>query len=114
MKFYAQTKNSIKGIHFLSKHELGDFYWELFSQGLESNIAASICKEALRHHPKSAKIHKRLAIIYEREGALKEAFDATQAAICKGIFSDGTKGGFSGRLERLKKKLSAKQSSTTN
>jgi tetratricopeptide (TPR) repeat protein len=47
---------------------------------------------------------KRLAIIYENQGKITDAIEIATLAMAYGL-SDGTKGGFEGRLEKLKKKL---------
>lgn len=47
---------------------------------------------------------RRLAIIYERRGEYQEAIAVCERALDFGL-SDGTKGGFEGRLERIMKKM---------
>ena len=47
---------------------------------------------------------ERLAIIHEKQGQIEEAIKVCEAAIEYGL-KDDTKGGFEGRLEKLKKKL---------
>lgn len=47
---------------------------------------------------------KRLAIIYEKEGRYEETLDICNQAIEIGT-TDGTKGGFEGRKERIQKKM---------
>lgn len=57
-------------------------------------------------NPKPPRIpaFKRLAIIYEQRGEYQQAIEVCERAIDLGL-SDGTKGGFEGRLERIMKKL---------
>ena len=50
---------------------------------------------------------QRLAIIYEKQGRYKEAIKICQLAINYGL-KDDTKGGFEGRIDRLKKKANKK------
>ncbi|MEK5272594.1 hypothetical protein NSR00_17935 [Aeribacillus sp. FSL K6-8394] len=47
---------------------------------------------------------QRLAIIYEKLGKYEDAINVCNIAISYGLH-DGTKGGFEGRIERLKKKI---------
>lgn len=47
---------------------------------------------------------KRLAIIYEKQGRYEEAIEVCERALNIGT-TDGTKGGFEGRKERLRKKI---------
>ena len=49
---------------------------------------------------------KTLAIIYEKAGQYEEAINVCWKAIELGFPSDGTKGGMSGRIEKLKAKTS--------
>jgi len=50
---------------------------------------------------------QRLAIIYEQQGKYGEAIDICKLALNYGLH-DGTKGGFKGRIDRLKKKANNK------
>lgn len=47
---------------------------------------------------------KRLAIIYEQQGKHQEALDVCEQALKMGT-TDGTKGGFEARKERIRKKM---------
>lgn len=53
----------------------------------------------------SASVYKRLAIMYEKQGRIQEAVNISEKALLIGL-QDGTKGGYEGRLNRLKKKCS--------
>ncbi len=48
---------------------------------------------------------KELAILYEKEGDYKSAIDVCKEAIEVGQTNDGTKGGMTARMERLRKKM---------
>ena len=50
-------------------------------------------------------VYKKLALAYEKQGNYQKAIDVCRTSINKGIVDDGTKNGFPGRMEKLKKKL---------
>lgn len=50
-------------------------------------------------------VYKKLALAYEKQGDYQKAMDICQKSISSGITNDGTKSGFSGRIEKLQKKL---------
>lgn len=47
---------------------------------------------------------KRLAIMYEKQGRIQDAISIAERALAVGQ-DDGTKGGFAGRIDKLRKKL---------
>lgn len=51
---------------------------------------------------------KQLAIIYEKEGDYENAIKICEYAIAEGFENDKTKGGMTGRLEKLRKKAGMK------
>lgn len=53
--------------------------------------------------PTVSEIHKRLAMIYEKQGRYEEAALACVQAIRLGMTDDGTKGGMRGRLAKMVK-----------
>ena len=48
---------------------------------------------------------KHLCIIYASQNKIEEAIEICEEALSLGIYQDGTKYGYKGRLEKLKKKL---------
>lgn len=54
--------------------------------------------------PKSYPSFKKLAVIYEKEGNYTEAIEVCRKAIAAGYKQDGTQGGMSARMNKLKEK----------
>ena len=50
-------------------------------------------------------VYKKLALAYEKQGNYQKAIDICQKSISNGVTDDGTKSGFSGRIEKLQNKL---------
>lgn len=53
-------------------------------------------------------VYKKLALAYEKQGDYQKAIEICQKSIDSGFVNDGTKSGFNGRIEKLKKKLNKK------
>ena len=123
---YELAKDSILTKHFLLI-KLIDYYYglrEMQKDALETCI--SYCKESIELTPKVLKqmeyqhdeiyerdyefvppsmpAFKRLAIIYENQQKYDEVIKICEKALELGL-RDGTKSGFEGRIERLKKKI---------
>jgi len=60
-----------------------------------------------KYYPPQCPSIQRLAIIYEKNGQYQEAIDLCNLGIRLGLKED-TKGGYQGRIEKLKKKLNEK------
>ena len=123
---YELAKDSITTKHFLL-NKLIDYYYGLREQQNDAlEVCISYCEESIEMTPKVLKqmeyehkeifeydhdfvppsipAFKRLAIIYENQGNYDKAINVCQKAIDLGL-KDGTKSGFEGRIERLKKKI---------
>lgn len=118
LQLFHKTKNIDAGIAFLSEiqlripHESCSLYnlplrWVEFGHDFErdgdTDSAERIYVEAMRINPDHGETYKRLCLVYQRS----ERYDATiavcQSALQRGL-SDGTKGGFEGRMKRIEKR----------
>jgi len=86
--------------------------WAWFGYGFERDQdvenAEKVYKRLLSKFPEYERTYKRLAIMYERLGRYKEAIEICSNAINLSL-EDGTKGGFEGRIERIRKKQKKSQ-----
>ena len=77
---------------------------------IDASIAAQFKVEWYDQFPHDHKLPRypafqKLAIIYEKAGNYPAAIAICEKAISLGFDNDGTKGGMTARVERLKKKL---------
>jgi tetratricopeptide (TPR) repeat protein len=116
---FQRTKKIEDGLTFLSNikkkapknfDNISDwsYQWVRFGQDFERTgdvaNAERIYQDGIRLYPNDGEIYKRLCLMYERSGHYKDAIKFCEDAIKKGL-SDGTKGGFEGRLRRILKRM---------
>lgn len=112
-KFYLLSLKREKDVN--KKHRTTNKVIELYYKLREEKEDAieqciHFCLEDIKLYPKvnindkEVMSFKRLAIVYENEKKYKEAIKVSELALKYGI-SDGTKGGYEGRIEKLKSKI---------
>lgn len=110
----------------LQKHDfynygIDNFYFERYSQSDALSIVVDLCKKDIEIYPKYINELEtvltsdnaltlgvisfyRLAIIYEKAGNYEDAISICNLAVEYGV-SDYTQSGFTGRIERIEKKM---------
>lgn len=90
-----------------------DMYYKMREEREDAlDLCAESCQKSIALFPKledaegiEGAAFKRLAIIYENQQKYTEAIQISELAMKYGL-TDGTKGGYAGRTEKLKKKVS--------
>lgn len=114
---HQQTSHPYIVKHFELNQLIQDCYKERNLPG-KLDECIQYCKEDIKNFPDFKKIwmetdgmlprtpsFARLAIIYEKQKKYSEAAEGVRLASGYGLEDDGTKGGFTHRLERLEQKI---------
>jgi tetratricopeptide (TPR) repeat protein len=122
LQFHADRDDIMGGITFLQEirarswdQEAGysrmgyEDDWVRFAKSFPEDWPGAVqsLRIAISLNPDYAECHKALAIILERSNQLEEAIEVSTLALKRGLH-DGTRGGFEGRIKRLKKKMAKK------
>lgn len=104
MKLYGLYGDPRHGLAFLSEHDSSDYDYYLLAEHFTANPhkAEAIFKEGIKRFPDEGFLYKRLCLYLEGQQLFDKAIDYCEEGIAKGL-TDGTKTGFPGRLQRLKK-----------